>query len=80
LFCPGYVTHEKFYSVTGYKHSLTECIMFIHITDIKEKHCSEYFALSQGITNHKSNKRAVVDNDAATNSIFTVSFSMSFMS
>jgi hypothetical protein len=53
--------------------------MFIHITDIKGKYWSENFALSQGITNCKSNKHAVVDYDAAANSIFMVSFSMSFM-
>lgn len=79
LFCLGHVTHEKFYSITAYKHNLTDCIMFIHITDIKGKYWSENFALSQGITNCKSNKHAVVDYDAAANSIFMVSFSMSFM-
>jgi hypothetical protein len=80
LFCPGHVTHEKCYRITGFEYNLTECITFIGITDIKGKYWSENFALGQGITNQKSNKHAVVDYDAAANSIFMDYFSLSFMS
>jgi hypothetical protein len=74
LFCPGHVTHENFYHITGYTHNLTECIMFIRITDIKGKFWSENFCTEPWITNLKSNKHSVVDYDAAENSIFMVSF------
>jgi hypothetical protein len=71
---------KKCYRITGFEHNLTGCIMFVGITDIKGKYWSENFALGQGIRNHKSNKHAVVDYDAAVNSIFMDSFLLSFMS
>jgi len=70
LFCPGHVTYEKCYRITGFEHNLIECITFNGIADIKGKYWSENFALGQGITNHKSNKHAVIDYDTAANSIF----------
>lgn len=59
--------------------NLMECIMFIHITEIKGKYWSENFALCQGVSNCKCNKHAVFDWNAVENSVFTVSFSLSFM-
>jgi hypothetical protein len=53
--------------------------MFIHITEIKGKYWSENFALCQGVSNCKCNKHAVFDWNAVENSVFTVSFSLSFM-
>jgi len=52
----------------------------VHMADIKGKYWSENFALGKGITNQKSSKLAVVDYDAAANSVFMFSFSLSFMS
>jgi len=80
LLCFAQVILHMKHFIAYIKHNLTKCIMFIRITDIKGKYWSENFALGKGITNRKSNKHPVVDSDAAANSIFMFSFSLSFMS